>query len=642
MTLLWLAARLARAGGRLRTASVIGGCAVGSLVMLVACAVPGTLGSTLTGDQRRLVTVVLLVVALPVVALLAAVTRLSAATRDRRLASLRILGLGAASTRAVAAAETTLLAAVGTVIGVVLFLAVRPALEAADAAGQRWFVGRMLEPGPAGWAAGTLGVVVLALCIAASPGRAVTSAPLSTRRQATAPRPSLLRLLPVTVGLALLIGAVLTREGSTSSFWLFLSGTAVTGLGLPLATPVGVRLLADLTAGRADRPAPQLAARRLQQEPAGSARLVAALLVGTFVVTGALSVLAVFTTTPQYARAERAATRGPQAALVTVPAEAGIDAAALRAVPGVRALAPRRTAQLACTPAELDAAREYTGTPPPSCSSAVVATCAELPALRIEVTGCVDGQAAWLLNPYPGARDPITPTPTLVTVAFSADGTDAEVTAELPLPPVDAQLQQRLRPADPSWTSDGQVLLVPPGTPGVDAFVEHGQWAAVLSGGSAALQRFTAAASAQGLTVYSLEDLQPYTDVRAYQVLLWTVAAVVLGVGLLALLVTGIDRAVERRRHLAALATIGVPGGVVRRSQFLQAAAPVAVGLPLAGGAGLLAGAGYLSYAGASWALPWISVAGLTAVGLAGGLAVAAATVAGLGGRVRPAELRRE
>ena len=206
-----LAARLARAGGRLRTALVVAGSAVGTVVLLIAAAIPQTLVHP-DQDARNFATIVILALSLPVVTLLAAVTRVSASVRDRRLAALRIIGVSAATTRAVAAIEAALLSAAGSVVGVLGFLAVRPV--AAEVAREHdWFHGRQLTPSTLG-AALAIGAVslVLSLMVAVLPARAVTSSPLAVRRQAAVPRPRWWRLGPLVVG-----SAVLTYSGHAAT-----------------------------------------------------------------------------------------------------------------------------------------------------------------------------------------------------------------------------------------------------------------------------------------------------------------------------------------------------------------------------------------------------------------------------------------
>lgn len=644
MTAVWLAARLAVAGGRLRTVLVTIGTAVGVLGLLVAAAVCSTL-PPLSIEEQRLTAVALLAVALPVAALVAALTRLSASVRDRRLASLRILGVPAVTTRTVAALEAVLLAAAGVVTGVGLFIAVRPGLEAVDANWRNWFAGRPLAPGGWGWLGATAGVLLLTAAVAVVPARHVTAQPLSTRREAAARRPRLWRLVPLTAGTALLAWGASSPfpvDGAVPGTVIaaFFTGTALAGLGLPLATPVAVRLLADLTARRARRPAVLIAARRLQQDPASGTRLVSVLLVGLFLVTGARCVLTAFESTPQAIRARAASTVGPQLAGLYARPGATVDAAALRSVPGVRQVVSWRTAVLACTPEEL---ATFGGARPDgvaACNTVLVARCADLPALGWSAGGCVDGRPTWLL--HDGSLQESRLAQPARLLPLGADGSPV-AGRTLDLPPVTATLRVPADPEDPNWgTANGGGLLLPPDLPGLAPYLTSTQWLAVLDGGPAPLRALTDAAAGQGLEATAQDDYGEWEVVVGYRALLWTVAAAILGLGLLALLVTGVDRAVERRRHLASLTLVGVPVSLIRRSQLLQATAPLAVGLPVAAGAGLLAGRSFLGFASPFLATPWPAALAATGIAVAGGLVVAAATVAGLGRAPGPADLRRE
>ena len=76
-------------------------------------------------------------------------------------------------------------------------------------------------------------------------------------------------------------------------FVTFFAGTILAALGLPLAAPVAIRLLADAMVRLTARPSLVLAARRMQQEPAGTNRLVMSLLVALFIIIGARCVLVV-------------------------------------------------------------------------------------------------------------------------------------------------------------------------------------------------------------------------------------------------------------------------------------------------------------------------------------------------------------
>lgn len=646
MTELALAVRLCLAGGPLRALLVIAGSAAGVAVLLLATAIPGTLPDGLSADDRRFAVCVVLFLLLPVVSLLASTTRLAAAVRDRRLASLRLLGMTATRTRLVAGYEATALALAGAIAGAVAFLALRPLLQAADDAWRDWFGGRPLAPPITGWLLALVGVPLLALVVSVAPVQRSTRTALNARRQGPARRPGWWRLLPLATGIAMLAWTALqdlSPDGGPPQRLIlaFFVGAALTGLSLPLVVPVVVRLVADAGIRLLRSPASLIAARRLQQEPAGTSRLVAALLVALFVVAGGRCVLVAFEQTPQYLRAQRAATTGPQLAQLNLAPGQALDVEQIRSTPGVRAVAAVRQVEVVCS-AELDGALDALDAGGSGfCGEAFVGTCAELAAFAAHTTGCRDDRPAWLDPGYDTGMDPGA---TSVTVrpatTYGPDGQE--------LPATDAALEVTglgtvsVRPdtRDPNWTLQQQLFL-PAATPGLAALLPAPRtWAVVLDGGKQPVQRLERAAG-PGVDVYAGLDGEDLRTVDGYRALLWAVAGVVLSVGLAALLIAGVDRAVERRQHLAALTVLGVPARVIRRSQLLQAAAPLIVGLPVAGGTALLAGAAYLNLVGSRAVTPWPAVTALVLGAIVAGLIVAAATVAGLGGRVQASDLRQ-
>lgn len=80
---------------------------------------------------------------------------------------------------------------------------------------------------------------------------------------------------------------------------LAFAGIGLTGIGVVIVVPVFVRLLADLLHRFSPGPATLIAARRLQAQPAGVARVIAALMIGLFLVMGARCVVVAFGRTPQ-------------------------------------------------------------------------------------------------------------------------------------------------------------------------------------------------------------------------------------------------------------------------------------------------------------------------------------------------------
>jgi putative ABC transport system permease protein len=357
---------------------------------------------------------------------------------------------------------------------------------------------------------------------------------------------------------------------------------------------------------------------------------VTGLLVALFLSAGIRCVLVDWESSPQYLRAVKATTSGPQAVDLTTSSGQKVNAAALRAVPGVEAVIPAQLVGIKCTandPRNIGLA----GTP--SCGTAVVATCQQLRSLSPGATGCAEGKPAWLIF------DP----PRLFPPTDRVDLLGAK-TAGLTLSGVELRLPVRSDPKDPGWADTPYDLVIPPATPGIEALIgqQEPDWRVILAGGRGTFERFRASAQQQGIEATSLEDTSVLDTVGRYRSGLYLVTVLVLCLGLIALLITSVDRAIEQRKHLAALAVIGVPPRVVRQSQWIQTLIPLVFGFPGAAGAGLLAGAAYLNLLGERQATPWPVVLSVTIAALVATLLVAAATSLGLGGRVRSVDLRQE
>ncbi|WP_020574531.1 FtsX-like permease family protein [Actinopolymorpha alba] len=635
-----LGLRLAAGTGRterLRAGLTVGAAALGTLVFVTALAVVHAesrrTGGELDRDHQILLATVLAVLGMPVLTLLASITRLSASVRDRRLAALRLLGLSPTRTRTVAATEASALALVGAALGCALCFGLRPLVERVTIADRQWQVADFLPPW---WQLGAVvvGVPLLAVVVALAPTRAVTARPLAVRRGAGARRPSLLRLLPVlagAAGMAWMFTLPQDPEASLgwSEFWPFLVGAILAGVGLPLAVPVLVRTAADLLARVAQRQAVLVAARRLQVEPSATTRIVAGLLLTLFLVTGARCVITAWERTPQYLEAYRAAYTGPQViSLHADPSspQAGTDLRPLGEEPFVRKVVPANIVTTRC-----DGPRSL-------CGTVYVGTCAELAQL-LPVKGCRDDRVAWISHPDDRDTSPSRIAPgTPLTIA-------REVTSQaVEIPAPSARITSS---TDVTW-SDARVLglFVPRDFPGAAALADpaHRTWVVYAEPGKKAHDAVIGAIERLAPTTfaYDMADYATLEQVGGYLSILWAVTAVIVLVGLTSFGITAIDRAVERRRQVASLHVLGAPAKLARRSQLLQALIPLGLGIPLAGGLGMLAGSGYLAFGSLRDDAPWQSVLAVVAAAMTAALLVAAASVPAIGRGVKPDLLRRE
>jgi len=145
-------------------------------------------GTEAASDPLDVGVIVLIVVAasailLPIWLFVGTVTRLSAATREARLAAVRLAGATQRQIRFFAATEAGVAALLGTWLGVPLFLAIRPALASGPVGGLRMYATDLAPPLPIAIAF-LLGLPVLAVGMALASLRRVVVSPLGVSRGA--------------------------------------------------------------------------------------------------------------------------------------------------------------------------------------------------------------------------------------------------------------------------------------------------------------------------------------------------------------------------------------------------------------------------------------------------------------------------
>ncbi|MEO5710428.1 MAG: FtsX-like permease family protein [Nocardioidaceae bacterium] len=624
-----LGLRLTGAGvgpARLRSLAVASATTIGTVVLLALAGVTRAEQRTAYGAYDSglgwLLVAVVLSVALPVLVLAATAGRLSAELRDRRLANLRLLGLSPGQTRVVAVTETGVVAALGTVAGLVLFLLVRPALSGV----------RLSRPGPAGGSADPwlidyvvvlVTVTAMVVALAALPQRLDMKSVLAHARRAESRRPGSWRFAPIVVGLAL-CGYVVLHPGDSESgrvIAAFFCGVTLTGVGVLLVTPVLVHLVAGLLVRRR-RPVLTIAGRRLQAQPAGVTRVVAALLIGLFLVTGGRSIVVAFESTPQYIQAERNLHDGQRVALNGTRAEAASLAARARQVEGVR-----RTV----TVPHLVGGRGCAGSIDDVCLDAVVATCAQLHHMAPELTGCVEGRPMWLDNDrYAQQHAP----------AGDIDWFAPTQQGDQPTRPVASFPAPTRRIGGDAWNDLAPIQALAVVPPSYVRDLPMNTWTDVLVLGEPGRGLADRMGFAGG---YATTDDADYDFVAGLRALVWGVAAVILAVGLLSFGIASVDRAVSRRREVVGLQLLGVSPSLLRRTQWVEAALPVMVGSLLAIGLGLACGAAYLSLAeDGVLAIPWTQSLTLGGVCVVGAAVIAGLTVIAASPRLRPGLIRAE
>lgn len=621
-----LGARLAigTRGQRARALVTLIASALGTAVVL---AVWGVADALLAGNiaftphqVNLLIAGTIAVVALPVVVLVSTIARLSAGVRDRRLANLRLLGMSAGQTRLVAATEAGLAAIAGALVGALFALAAVPLIG-------------LLIPGPLplppawAWPAVLGGVPLASVATATLPQRLAGGSALSQARRAPRRRLRVWRIVPLIVGFLLCWG---TRSPlidpnphaiSAPEMIAMLVGILLLGIGTLLVVPIFVDLVASAVMRIGHGPLARIVGRRLEAQPAGATRVISALMIGLFVVVAGQAVVTAFMTTPQHESAAHWVEQDQVAEVLAPADQVGALRAALERIDGVE---------------RIDTFTMLQGGPVDDKTggiAVIVATCAELAGPSGNLAGCSDDAPSQLGD-----------------FAFYATNVDEmQLWAVQDWQPHDKPVKVSLEgmtsidPAD--WNRSTGVMeftalvILPPDTPGIAALLRETDR---MFGVHAGPGRFLYdELEALGMQSSTMVDLENYDFVQGMQTVAWTVAAVVLGIGLLTFTVAGVDRALSRRRELTALRLIGTPTELLRWAQWFEAALPTALGSVFAILTGTYAGATYLQLDN-DRLMPLASGLALAAIAVVLSAALAAITVIGTGAPLDPEHIRAE
>jgi hypothetical protein len=254
------------------------------------------------GTNANALTLILSVVAaallFPVLLLIGAATRLSAARREQRFAAMRLVGATPRQIAVIAAVESAVATVVGVVGGYALFFALRPALALIPFTDERFFASDLSLTVPDVLVV-SAGIPIAAVVVARLALRRVIVSPLGVTRRVTPKPPSAWRLVPLFAGLAELgyfaylhdIGAHSGTNPSVEAV-VFLAGVLLVMSGLVIAGPWLTMLASRLTVRRANRASTLLAARRLADNPRASFRAISGLVLAVFVGSCAAGIIA--------------------------------------------------------------------------------------------------------------------------------------------------------------------------------------------------------------------------------------------------------------------------------------------------------------------------------------------------------------
>jgi hypothetical protein len=520
---------------------------------------------------------------IPILVLVAAATRLSTASRDRRLAALRLVGATRPQARQLAGGEAAVLGALGVLGGLLGLLALRSSALRPFPQPEGVFPADLWPTTP--WVVAVfLGVPTLCVASGIFVVHHVLASPLHARREARIRRSGWLLFLPLTGGLAALVAFRATqdiRAGDTPlGLTLLVGGAALTAAGLATAAPVASRVAGAALERLGSGLASTLAARRIAADPTASARVVTGAVLVVFVAGWGLAYLPVKTSAQGGYAVGRLAAHTPPGTILAW-ASGAVDLTRVRAVPGVHAVALLERVAIG-VPAV--AGRSF---------DVDVGSCDELDRVLLPDLGC-DGSSAYLLPAFrPGSSGGGDAAPNLPSLSRAfLRGRDGHSLGPVALP-------STLRPLARSAASGIRVLassgiLVERATlPTRKAYPAMALTVLVATDGSAStVEAARDVLSSSGLVHAETLD-ETLERIGAgylgYRSVVQAGLVIALVVAAASLAVTVADFIRERRRGIAALVAIGTPLRVIRRMLLLQMGAPLLVNVLLALLAAILA-----------------------------------------------------
>jgi hypothetical protein len=219
----------------------------------------------------------------PILILVGTATRLAAARREERYAALRLVGATSGQVSVISSVDAVISALLGTVLGIGIFLALRPALADTAITSARYFFNEV-TPTALGYLAVLIAVPGASAVAALLSLRRVRISPLGVSRRVTPPLPRVWRIAPLLVGIVLFIlGLDQTTKKSIAPAVLF--GLIIILIGLVVGgswlTARAARLFGRVAPGTSSL----LATRRLADNPKAAFRSVTGLVLAVFLGT---------------------------------------------------------------------------------------------------------------------------------------------------------------------------------------------------------------------------------------------------------------------------------------------------------------------------------------------------------------------
>ncbi len=225
-----------------------------------------------------MLSVAALAILFPIALFVLTATKLSAATRETRLAAIRLAGATGAQVRALAAIETALVAVLGCVGGGGIFLLARRGAAGLPAVRSRWFPSDLSVPVLAG-AAVFVAVPLFAFAVSSLGMRRLVVTPLGIVRRARRRRrgahwPAVAGLGFLVLGIAAAWRDHVTAMASPLPGVIVLGGLGLVLVGLAGTAPWLGWQAGRMVASRAPSPSTLLGARRLEADPTSTGRVV--------------------------------------------------------------------------------------------------------------------------------------------------------------------------------------------------------------------------------------------------------------------------------------------------------------------------------------------------------------------------------
>ena len=493
-----------------------------------------------------------LFVLVPYAVFLATCARLSASTRDRRLAALRLLGVSARQAMLVNAIETGVVAGGGALAGVAAFAVLAPRSQRWHAGRLYWYAADISVP-PGLVAAVVAATIGYAVAIGVLATRAARAQPVAVRRDAPVGRPSVWRAGPLLAGLAAaaVAGGGGAGLGGAARGNLFLAAVLVTGVGVPLVVPLLGYGVAGLV--RRARRTPvwlELATGRMRHAPGVAPRLVASLTAAVYVAGVATLSVGLFTEDQELGPGRAL---GQGARLMQVLHADDALTAALASVPGVD------TVSVGYAPATIGGAA----------AGLLVADCADVIAMYRLGPGqsCVDGQIYRLELDEIGARR-----------VPAGESVVTESGVRIPLPARTLQLS-------PRWDT-GHIgeLLVTRRAPaaGLLGTIANSAWVVVADAAAADRAGRIVSARAPASALEGDLGVRQGFDIDLLLIILIAGLTVSFVLGIASFGAAAVDRTMERRRDNATLAVVGVSRRTATAGEVGFGALPLAIGLAVA------------------------------------------------------------